>query len=239
MVSGGGEMSEQDQRQPDSPLVGERGRTTISDSVVSQIAGMAAQEVDGVHMGGSASRAAGGILGSITGSEGQGRGVSVEVGATEVAIDLTMGVEYGRNIIEVVEEVRRRISERVQSLTGLRVTELNATISDIVLPENGGQRRQTLGSGTASAGQRPEPRTMPRQELRPGAGERETTEVSSRSRTRTEGASGPVPEEEVRAEGGPLQEDETAELGPEDVSGTRPPSGDDETTRRIERPEER
>ncbi len=239
MVSGGGEMSEQDQRQPDSPLVGERGRTTISDSVVSQIAGMAAQEVDGVHMGGSASRAAGGILGSITGSEGQGRGVSVEVGATEVAIDLTMGVEYGRNIMEVVEEVRRRISERVQSLIGLRVTELNATISDIVFPENGGQRRHTLGSGTASAGQRPEPRTMPRQELRPGAGERETTEVSSRSRTRTEGASGPVPEEKVRVEGGPLQENETAELGPEDVSGTRPPSGNDETTRRIERPEER
>jgi uncharacterized alkaline shock family protein YloU len=239
MVSGGGEMSEQDQRQPDSPLVGERGRTTISDSVVSQIAGMAAQEVEGVHMGGSASRAAGGILGSITGSEGQGRGVSLEVGATEVAIDLTMGVEYGRNIMEVVEEVRRRISERVQSLTGLRVTELNATISDIVFPENGGQRHHTLGSGTASAGQRSEPRTMPRHELRPGAGERETTEASSRSRTRTEGASGPVPEEEVRAEGGPLQGDETAELGPEDVSGTRPPSGDDETTRRIERPEER
>ena len=237
MVSGGGEMSEQDQRQAESPLVGERGRTTISDSVVSQIAGMAAQEVDGVHMGGSASRAAGGILGSITGSEGQGRGISVEVGATEVAVDLTMGVEYGRNIMEVVEEVRRRISERIQSLTGLRVTELNATVSDIVFPENGGQRR-ALGSGTGSAEQRPEPRTMPRQELRPGAGERETTEVSPRSRTRTESASGPVPDEEVRVEGRPLPGDETAELEPEDVSGTRRPSGDDETTRRIERPEE-
>src|SRR3712207_5791957 len=232
-------MSEQDQRRADSPLVGERGRTTISDSVVSQIAGMAAQEVDGVHMGGSASRAAGGILGSITGSEGQGRGVSVEVGTTEVAIDLTMGVEYGRNIMEVVEEVRRRISERIQSLTGLRVTELNATISDIVFPENGRQRRRALGSGTTNTGQRPEPRTMPRSELRPGAGERETTEVSPRSRTRTESASGPVPEEEVRVEGRPLREDETAELGPEDVPGRRLPSGDDETTRRIERPEER
>ena len=232
-------MSEQDQQQTDSPLVGERGRTTISDSVVSQIVGMAAQEVDGVHMGGSASRAAGDIWGSITGSEGQGRGVSVQVGTTEVAIDLTMGVEYGRNILEVVEEMRRRISERVQSFTGLQVTELNATISDIVFPENGGQRRRALDSGTASVGQRPEPRTMPRQELRPGAGERETTEVSPRNRTRTEGASGPVPKEEVRVEGRPLQEDETAELGPEDVSETSPPSGDDETTRRIERPEER
>jgi uncharacterized alkaline shock family protein YloU len=228
-------MSEQSQPQTESPLVGERGRTTISDSVVAQIAGMAAQETDGVHMGGSASRAAGGVLSSITGSEGQTRGVSVEVGTTEAAIDLTMGVEYGRNILEVVEEVRRRISERVESLTGLRVTELNATISDIVFPEDGGQRRRALSGGASE--QRPEPRTMPSRELRPGAGEGETTEVSPRSRTRTEGASGPVPDEEVRVEGGPLREDETAELGPDDVSDRT--SGEDETTRRIERPEER
>src|SRR5918992_1871378 len=101
-------MSEQDQRQPDSPLVSERGRTTISDSVVSQIAGMAAQEVEGVHMGGSASRAASGVLGSITGSESQTRGVSVEVGREEAAIDLTMGIEYGRENPATVAEGRRR-----------------------------------------------------------------------------------------------------------------------------------
>jgi len=210
-------MSEQYQRQAESPLVSERGRTTISDSVVSQITGMAAQEVDGVHMGGSASRAAGGIIGNITGSESQTRGVSVEIGMTEVAIDLTMGVEYGRNILEVVEEVRRRISERVQSLTGLRVTELNATVSDIVFPEDGRQRR-TLDGGTRTA----ELQSAPDRELPSGTDERETTEVSPRSR--------------ASAEGGPLQEDETRELKPEEVSGARPSSEEDETTGR---PEER
>src|SRR5215217_3570377 len=153
---------------------------------------MAAQEVEGAHMGGSASRAAGGIIGSITGSENQTRGVSVEVGATEVAIDLTMGVEYGRNILEVVEEVRRRISERVQSLTGLGVTELNATISDIVFPENGGQRRRALDGGTRTA----ELRTAPDRELTSGADERETTEVSPRSRTSADDESGPLKEDE-------------------------------------------
>ena len=214
-------MSEQDQRQTDSALVSERGRTTISDSVVSQIAGMAAQEVDGVHMGGSASRAAGGIIGNITGSEGQTRGVSVEIGTTEAAIDLTMGVEYGRNILEVVEEVRRRISERVQSLTGLRVTELNATISDIVFPEDGGQRRRALDGGARTT----EPPTAPDRELASGAGESETTEVSPSSRTQTES--------------GPLREEETSELEPEDVSETRQTSEEDETTRRTERPEDR
>lgn len=211
-------MSEQNQRQAESPLVSERGRTTISDSVVAQVAGMAAQEVDGAHMGGSASRAAGGILGSITGSEGQTRGVSVEVGTTEVAMDLTMGVEYGSNILEVVEEVRRRISERVQSFTGLRVTELNVTISDIIFPEDGGRRRRTLDGGAG---------TTPDRELGPGSGEDETTEVSPRSRTRAEST------------GGSLQDDETAELRPEDVSGARGPLADDETTRRSERPEEK
>src|ERR671917_1557071 len=141
-------MSEQDYGRYESPLVSERGSTIISDTVVATIAGRAAQEVEGVHMGGSASRAAGGILGSITGSESQTRGVSVEVGQVEAAIDLTMGVEYGRNILQTVDEVRRRISDRVQSMTGLQVTELNVTISDIIFPEGRGPRRRALEDGT-------------------------------------------------------------------------------------------
>ena len=216
-------MSEQNQGRYDSPLVSERGNTTISDTVVATIVGRAAQEVDGVHMGGSAARAAGGILGSITGSESQTRGVSVKVGTVEAAIDLTMGIEYGRNILRTVDEVRRRISDRIQNMTGLRVTEMNATISDIIFPEGRGRRR-ALGDGA-----RTEPRTLPTSELRPGAGERETTEVSARSRTRVEGASGPLAEEEVRVEGRPLERDETVELRAEDVAETRPTPEEDET----------
>jgi uncharacterized alkaline shock family protein YloU len=210
-------MSEQDQRQLDSPLVSERGRTIISDTVVSTIAGIAAQEVDGVHMGGSASRAASGILGNITGSESQTRGVSVEVGTTEAAIDLTMGIEYGRDILRTVDEVRRRISDRVQSMTGLRVTELNATISDVVFPEEGGRPRRALDGGA-----RTEQRMLPEQEPDLAA-ERETTE------------GGPPSEEETRVEGEPLREDETAEIRPEDVSETRRTPEEGETERSEER----
>src|SRR3712207_770041 len=222
-------MNEQDHQRYDSPLVSERGSTTISDTVVATIAGRAAQEVEGVHMGGSAARAAGGILGSITGSESQTRGVSVEVGTVEAAIDLTMGIEYGRDILGTVDEVRRRISERIQNMTGLRVTEMNATVSDIIFPEEGGRRRRAPEDGA---------RTLPARELRPGAGERETTEVSARSRRRVEGTSGSLPEEEVRVEGEPLAEDQTAELRPEDVSETRPTPEEEPETRRSGRSEE-
>lgn len=238
-------MSEPYQRQTDSPLVGERGTTTISDGVVSKIAGISAQEVEGVYMGGSASRTAGGLLGSFTGSESQTRGVSVEVGRMETAIDLKMGIEYGRNILESVEEVRRRIIDRVQNMTGLRVTELNVTISDITFPENDQDRR--LGSDGGARARSLEPadgtarsraRTLPRTELRPGASERETTPVEPRSRTYTEGASGPVPEEEVRVEGRPLDEDETAELRSRATAEERQRMSEEErraATRREER----
>jgi uncharacterized alkaline shock family protein YloU len=217
-------MSESGQQRNESPLLSDRGATTISDTVVSTIAGMAAQEVEGVHMGGGASRTAGGVLGSLTGSESKTSGISVEVGRTETAIDLKMGIEYNKNILQTVEEVRRRITDRVQSMTGLRIKELNATITDITFPEKEERRRIGSRSATrerdASADETdsaPETRTMPRSELRPGASERETTQVEPTSRTHTEGASGPVPEEEVRVEGRPLEGDETADLRPGDT----------------------
>ncbi len=204
-------MSEPERQNSDSMLVTERGNTTIHGRVVSKIAGMAAREVDGVHMGGGAARTAGGIMGSITGSENQTRGVSVEVGATEAAIDLTMGIDYGRNILETVEEVRRRISERVQSITGLRVTEMNVTINDIVFPDQEEDQGETRGGASAGREISPEPRTMPRSELRPGAHERDVTEAEPTSREHTDAEGRPAPAE-VRVEDEPLDEDETARL---------------------------
>src|ERR671916_1034471 len=142
-------MSESGQQRDESPLLSDRGATIISDTVVSSIAGMAAQEVEGVHMGGGASRTAGGGLGSLTGSESKTSGISVEVGRTETAIDLKMGIEYNKNILQTVEEVRRRITDRVEGLTGLRIKELNATITDITFPEK--EQRRRLGSGGSTS----------------------------------------------------------------------------------------
>ena len=218
-------MTEAEQRQKESPLRTDRGVTTIKDTVVSKIAGLAAGDVEGVHMGGGAARSAGGLLEGITGSDSTTRGVSVEVGSIETAIDLKMGIDYDKNILGTVGEVRQKITERVQNMTGLKVTELNVTIADVILPDdnrgNGSRKGIGAGSGTESgSGTAVEARTMPRTELRPGASEREATPVEPRSRTYTEGSSGPVPEEEVRAEGKPVDEDEIRWLGADEVSST-------------------
>jgi uncharacterized alkaline shock family protein YloU len=129
-------MSEK-RSQQSSPLQTERGSTSISDSVVSKIAGIASQEVDGVRMGSGGSQAVSGIIGSITGgsSGSQTQGVSVEVGQEEAAIDLTLTAEYGKSIPQLAEAVRRNVANRVESLVGLRVTEVNITVSNIFFPQ--------------------------------------------------------------------------------------------------------
>lgn len=229
----------EDQQKPDSSLVSERGSTTLSDTVVSKLAGVAAGEVEGVYMGSSASRNAGGLLDSVTGSQSQTRGVSVEVGRTEAAIDLTMGIEYGRNIMELVARVRGRITEQVQNLTGLRVTELNVTVSDIVFPneENAGEDDRGSGSGqgrrrlASGAGQGDRPQARQTEELKPaGREERETSDTTTaeiaageRGRAGGEGRSG--------------DEDETLELRfrDEEIDETRRTPREDQPGRGSER----
>ena len=129
-----------------SPLQTERGTTTISDAVVKKIAGLAAQEVEKVQVGGGASAAVGGFLssvgGAVTGGGGSSAGggaptsgVSVEVGQEEAAVDLTVAVEYGVSIPQVTQAVRRNVVNRVENLVGLRVTEVNITVNDVQFPE--------------------------------------------------------------------------------------------------------
>ncbi len=138
------EQRTQQQQRQDSPLQTERGGTRIEDSVVAKIAGIAAQEVEGVRMGGGTTQAIGGILESVPGiSGGAGsRGVSVEVGEVETAVDLTMTVAYGRSIPQVAEAVRRNVVNRIENLVGLRVTEVNIYVNDVFFPEQEQQQPQ-------------------------------------------------------------------------------------------------
>ena len=134
---------QQDTQQRQSPLRTERGITTIQDNVVSKVVGIAAQEIDGVRMGGGTSQAVGSIMSSVPGVGGGGsesRGVSVEVGEVEAAADLTMTVEYGRTIHRIAEDVRRNVMRRVESLLGLQVSEVNITVSDVYFPQEEQQR---------------------------------------------------------------------------------------------------
>src|SRR5215211_2801415 len=212
-------MSEPGQQRDVSPLLSDRGTTIISDTVVSSLAGMAAREVEGVHMGGGAARTAGGVLESLTGSESKTSGISVEVGRTETAIDLKMGIEYNRNILQTVEEVRRRITDRIQSMTGLRIKELNATITDITFPEK--EERRRIGSRSATRERdtsADETASAPAPPATPDS-EPDTTQVATGSQPESE----TTPETEAGEED---RREETAEVRSGDTGTDRQPEGE-------------
>ena len=127
------------QEAPDSsePLRSDRDHTIVSDVVIAKIAGIAAQDVEGVRMGGSGAASTVGSLVDSVGWDGQPRDVSVRVVEKETEIDLTMTVEYGRAIPQIIEEVRRSVISEVENQAGYGVAKANITVKDVVVPEAG------------------------------------------------------------------------------------------------------
>jgi uncharacterized alkaline shock family protein YloU len=124
------------------PLDSDLGTTTIQDTVVTAIVGMAAEEVDGVSMShggvrlpGDTSPTVGEFVDNITGGGGRTRGLSVEVGERQTAADITVNVDYGHSIPQLTQAVRDRVIERVENLTGLEVSEVNIQVNDVTMPE--------------------------------------------------------------------------------------------------------
>lgn len=119
----------------DAPLQTEHGTTTIADQVVAKIAGLAMSKVDGVYaVGGGFSRALGAAKEAFGGSKDIARGVSVEVGKKQAAVDLTLIVEYPHPVHKVAEQVREVVLTNIEKLVGLEVVEVNIDITDVHVP---------------------------------------------------------------------------------------------------------
>lgn len=110
----------------------EHGTVKISTDVVAIIAGVAATEIAGV------TGMSGGITGGITemlGMKNLSKGVKVEMGEHETAIDLFIIVDYGANITEVGQLVQENVKASVESMTGLNVIEVNVSIQGVNIPK--------------------------------------------------------------------------------------------------------
>ncbi|MEU1368426.1 Asp23/Gls24 family envelope stress response protein [Streptomyces sp. NPDC005803] len=114
---------------------GTRGTTVIADNVVSTIAGIAVRETEGVHsLGGGASRALGTVKDKVSRSSDPSRGVKVEVGEKQTAIDLDIVVEYGAAILDTAKDIRNHVTDAVETMTGLEVVEINIKVLDVHVP---------------------------------------------------------------------------------------------------------
>ena len=110
----------------------EYGTVKIANEVVSIISGLAATEIDGVT----------GMSGSLTvditeklGMKNLSKGVKVEVGEKETAIDLFIIVDYGCKIHEVATSVQENVKNKVEAMTGLNVVEVNVNVQGVNIPK--------------------------------------------------------------------------------------------------------
>ena len=113
----------------------ETGSTTIADTVVTKVASIAAREVGGVYqLGGGAARAVGSVAQRVGIGDQRSQGVSVEVGETQAAVDLTVVIEYGESIPRVSQQIRENVIRRIEGITGLKTTEVNVAVNDLHFP---------------------------------------------------------------------------------------------------------
>ncbi|GBG12125.1 Asp23/Gls24 family envelope stress response protein [Paenibacillus agaridevorans] len=106
----------------------EIGTIQIAPEVIEVIAGLAAIEVKGVA--GMSGGFAGGIA-ELLGRKNLSKGVKVEVGQREAAVDVSIIVEYGHKIPEIASGIQNNVKRSIEMMTGLNVVEVNVHIHDV------------------------------------------------------------------------------------------------------------
>ncbi|WP_419185354.1 Asp23/Gls24 family envelope stress response protein [Selenomonas ruminantium] len=108
------------------------GSIRIADEVVSIIAGLAATEVEGIA--GMSGGIAGGIA-EMLGRKNFAKGVKVEVGEKEAAVDLYIIVKYGVRIPDVALAAQENVKQAIENMTGLSVVEVNIHVQGVGFPD--------------------------------------------------------------------------------------------------------
>ncbi len=105
------------------------GKIIFADDVIATIAALAAADVQGV------ASMSGGVVEGLTemlGRKNLTKGVKVEVGTEEAAVDISVNVRYGFAIQEVCQNLQNAIKNAIETMTGLRVVEVNVFVQSVV-----------------------------------------------------------------------------------------------------------
>lgn len=126
------------------------GELTFAEKVVKKIIGYAMDNIDGLLTinGGFFSN----IAGKLVNTNDVTTGINAEVGKKQVAVDMDVVVEYGKDSRHIYDEIKRMISTDVSEMTHLDVVEVNVNVVDIKTQEEYEQESETVQDKVTSAG---------------------------------------------------------------------------------------
>lgn len=107
---------------------------TFDDRVIKKIAGIAASEIPGILA--ISGNFISGIADKLRIADDPTKGITVEVGKKQTAIDMKVICEYGRNVPQIFQSIVDKVSEAIKEMTGLEVIKVNVHVYDILTKED-------------------------------------------------------------------------------------------------------
>ena len=167
---------------------------TYNNEVVAIIAGLAANEIEGIA---GMCNVSGSLMSK---NRNVTKGVKVEVGSEEVAVDLYVIVEYGIPIQRAAADAQENVRKAIESMTGLHVVRVDVHVQSVSFEQD----KKALQAGVQNAA------------LAAGEVEQETVPVKAQAKKAEEKAK-PEPKKEPAKE--PEQEPVKQ---PEDKAAAKP-----------------
>lgn len=113
----------------DCIIKNELGSISVTEDVITTVAGYAAMECIGIVA--MASKKATDGLVELLGRENLKKGVSVTIGEDSIAIKLSVIVEYGVTIAAVAKNIIETVKYRVENIVGIKVDKVDVDIEGI------------------------------------------------------------------------------------------------------------
>ncbi len=174
------------------------GTITYANEVVAIIAGVAANEVEGV----TGMCSAGGIGEVVSKNRNATRGVKVEIGTEEVSVDLYCVLDYGKPIHKVAGEIQENVRKAVESMTGLHVVRCDVHVQAISFDKEkkASQNIEAAPAKPVLTAAKPAPKAEPAKKEAPAVKEEAAAAPVQEAAAEEEA---PVPaEDQVMPEGG-------------------------------------
>ena len=140
-------MAAKTEKKPNNPLptntddLTPSSNITYNNEVVAIIAGLAANEIEGIA---GMCNVSGSLMSK---NRNVTKGVKVEVGSEEVAVDLYVIVEYGIPIQRAAADAQENVRKAIESMTGLHVVRVDVHVQSVSFEQD----KKALQAGVQNA----------------------------------------------------------------------------------------